>query len=214
MGKFVDLTGQRFGRLTVIERDLSIPHEKGVHWKCRCDCGNFKSVKTSNLTKEYRGIKSCGCLLAETRTKDDFHDSKLYKIYHQIKYRCYNKNASDYEYYGGRGITMCDEWLYDGYSFYVWALSSGYRDGLTVDRIDVNGNYSPDNCRWITMKEQSNNRRSNHTITYNGKTQSLAKWAEELGMSYTTLRCRLNQYHMSVDEAFTRPIKSNKNNTP
>lgn len=205
MTKLIDLTGQKFGRLTVIERDISVPKEKGVYWRCECDCGNYKSVKSGNLTTKNRGIKSCGCLLEEVRKKDSFHKSKLYKVYHQIKYRCYDRNATDYNYYGGRGITMCAEWLNNGYAFYEWAMASGYKDGLTIDRIDVNGNYEPDNCRWITMKEQSNNRRSNHFITYKGKTQSLKKWAEEYEIDYYKLKNRINQLHWNIEKALSTP---------
>ena len=198
--RLIDLTGQRFGRLIAVER---VQDRKGGYWLCKCVCGNSKIVKGSNLTKNHRGIKSCGCLLEELRTKDDFHSSKLYKIYHQIKYRCYNQNASDYKFYGGRGITVCDEWLNDCYAFYDWAMKNGYDDGLTIDRMDVNGNYEPSNCRWTTMKEQSNNRRSNRMITYNNKTQSMTKWSEETGIPYSTLRRRLNKYHWSIEKALT-----------
>ena len=202
MGRFVDLTGQKFGRLTVIERDINAPKNKGVMWVCLCECGNKKSVKTGNL--KTNGVQSCGCILNERRTKDDFHNSHLYKVYHAIKRRCYNERASDYEFYGGRGIGMCEEWLNDGYAFYYWSMANGYKDGLTIDRVDNSNDYSPDNCRWVDMKEQCNNRRSNHLITYNGKTQSLTKWSDDSGIGYHKLRYRIIN-GWDIEKAFNTP---------
>lgn len=139
--------------------------------------------------------------------------SRLNRIFRNMKQRCYNPNCKCYKDYGGRGITICDEWLsknrtHKGFnSFREWALSHGYQDGLTIDRIDNNKCYSPDNCRWVSMDIQCNNTRQNHYITYNGKTQSMKKWSEELGISYSVLRSRLNNYHWSVKEAFSTKIK-------
>ena len=133
-----------------------------------------------------------------------------------MKQRCYNPKHDHYKYYGARGITICDEWLNPeiihlgcrgrftkGYqAFKEWALENGYADNLTIDRIDVNGNYEPSNCRWITLKEQSNNTRRNHLVTYKGKTQTLTQWSEELGFNYNRVKMRLNKLHWSVEKAF------------
>ena len=144
--------------------------------------------------------------------------TRLSRIFNGLKVRCYNTKNKDYTLYGGRGIKLCDEWnnretVRDiegnntkGFlAFKKWALENGYTDNLTVDRIDVNGDYSPENCKWVTQKEQCNNKRNNHYITYNGKTQSLAEWARDLGIKRSTLSNRLNVYGWSVEKAFNHP---------
>ena len=140
-------------------------------------------------------------------------NSHLNKIFNGIKQRCYNVNYNRYNDYGGRGIKLCPEWnnrelvphnknTTKGFlAFKEWALNNGFSDHLTIDRIDVNKDYSPDNCRWITYKEQANNRRNNRCITYNGKTQTIAQWAEELNMNPRKLRSRL-RYGWSIEKAF------------
>lgn len=138
--------------------------------------------------------------------------NKLNRIYHCMLRRCYCPDNQNYKWYGARGITVCDEWvnpeMVDGrstkgwFSFRDWALSNGFENGLTIDRIDTNKGYSPDNCRWLSMKEQCNNRRSNHLITYKGKTQNLNQWCKELGLNYKNTEERINRFHWSVDKAF------------
>lgn len=127
---------------------------------------------------------------------------KLYEVWRNIKRRCYNPSHYAYEQYGGRGIKMCDEWS-DFERFYSWSLANGYEDGLSLDRIDNNGWYSPKNCRWSTWKEQGNNRRTNVLITFDGKTQSMAKWADEIGISRAALWGRLHRKKMPLDMALT-----------
>ena len=118
------------------------------------------------------------------------YKSRIYHTYKHMKQRCYNKNCKDYKNYGRRGIKICDEWLNKFMAFYNWAYDNGYADTLTIDRIDVNGNYEPSNCRWATQKQQSNNKRNNVLLTYNGKTQNMAQWAEELDINGGTVRMR------------------------
>lgn len=145
--------------------------------------------------------------------------SRLNCIYRSMKDRCYNKNSDVYKDYGGRGITICDEWnnrdkipelnnCTKGWiEFREWAINNGYSETLTIDRIDNNKGYSPENCRWVTMKEQCNNRRSNNTIAYKGETKNLIQWCTELNLPYDTIRARLRYYHWSVERAFETKIR-------
>ena len=124
-----------------------------------------------------------------------------------MKSRCYNKNDVHYPRWGGRGITVCSEWLLDFNNFKHWTENNGYRADLTIDRINNNSNYCPENCRWITVGEQNNNQRTNRMITYKGRTQNLKKWSVELKINYGTLLSRLDDSKWSVEKAFTTPVK-------
>lgn len=160
MSKINDLTGKKFGRLKVIEYYGSNKNGRAL-WLCKCDCGKTKSVLGNSLLC---GLTlSCGCYNKEKaqkrRTKHSLSYSKLYKVWNGMKTRCYNKNFIYYCNYGGRGITICYEWLNDFEIFYKWAISNGYEEGLTIDRINNDGNYEPNNCRWITRAEQNRNQR-------------------------------------------------------
>lgn len=213
MGRLIDLTGQRFGRLTVLGRDLSKTGD-AVFWNCKCDCGSIKSIVGSNL--RYGHTQSCGCLreatqasnfLSRDHTKKD--NPRLYSIWKSMQQRCYNTNHKAYQNYGGRGIQICDEWIGDsGFKNFVeWATDNGYCESLTIDRIDVNGNYSPQNCRWITHRENQNNTRHNRYIAYNGETKTLAQWAEIYGLRQCELKRRLDYLNLPIDIALT--MKSN-----
>ena len=186
-----DLTGKRFGRLVVLE---FVPNDKsGSFWKCMCDCGNIHTVYGSDLKNGH--TKSCGCI----NLKHGLTNTKLFSVWHGFKSRCYNKNTRSYKNYGGRGIKVCEEWRNDFMSFYNWAINNGYHDDLTLDRIDVDGNYCPDNCKWICSKEQHRNTRKNIFVEYQGKKMCLAEVAECSGISKHVLYQRYKSGKRSTD---------------
>lgn len=191
-GNIPDLAGKRFGKLAVIEL---VGTENGhALWRCRCDCGNEKITRTVLLTQGK--VKSCGCLhnealIERSRTHGE-SATPLYRVWATMRGRCMNPNHTSYKNYGARGISVCNEW--DEYeSFRDWANSNGYKKGLAIDRIDSNGNYTPENCRWITQAENNRNKRKMHVLTANGETHLLIDWAKITGTPRTTLynRARL-----------------------
>lgn len=132
---------------------------------------------------------------------------RLNRIYWKMKERCYNKTCVSYKYYGKKGVTVCKQWLDDYNTFKSWALENGYSDSLTLDRIDNAKGYTPSNCRWVTMKEQQNNRTNNQLITYKGKTQTLSQWSDELGISYNVVRLRYYNHKWDIDKVFETPVR-------
>lgn len=200
MGRFVDLTGNRYGRLTVISRAESKKRKTGgsrTMWNCQCDCGNIVVVDGDHLKSGHS--KSCGCITK----KHGMFGTRIYKIWDSMYQRCYNSNHAAYKDYGGRGITVCDEWLHNFQAFYEWSMSNGYADNLTIDRINVNGNYEPSNCRWATDIEQHNNTRKNRYIEFNGETHTMAEWARITGIKYATLASRIITKGWSIERALT-----------
>lgn len=174
MSKRIDLTGQHLGRWTVIEYAGNT--HNGAWWKCRCDCGTVRIVNGRKLRDGTS--KSCGCLRRELMSKHGASNTRLYGIWTNMKGRCNNPNAEGYKDYGGRGIQVCDEWAHDFSVFQEWAMSHGYQESLSIDRVDVDGNYCPENCRWASMKEQQNNKRTNVFCEIDGETRTLSQWAE------------------------------------
>lgn len=216
MAKKLDLTGQRFGRGVVIE---SAGHTNGsrarAQWLCQCDCGNTYIATTENLRAG--NTQSCGCLqkerAQEANLKHGQTDSRLYVIWCSMKERCYNSHDPQYHNYGERGIEICDEWKNNYPAFMEWANANGYdetapRGKCTIDRIDTNKGYSPDNCRWADMKTQMRNVRYNHYETYNGETLTIAEWAERYNILYSTLLPRINEFGYTIEEALTLPLHS------
>lgn len=207
MPKRTDLTGQRFGRLVVKSYAYTDSSKKAI-WVCMCDCGKNCEVRANDLLRGK--TNSCGCLKRDTRiTMNLTHGGKhtrLYNIWIAMLERTGNKNSSNYHNYGGRGIAVCEEWKNDFEQFRNWATSHGYREDLTIDRIDVNGDYCPENCRWATKKEQANGTRRNIKIEYKGQTLTLSQWAEKIGINRYTLRNRIFVYGWSVEEAFETPV--------
>lgn len=185
MPKLIDLTGQRFGRLTVVERAENYVAPNGrqaARWVCLCDCGNKTTVVGGDLRTGR--TKSCGCFEQESRylSRNIIHGgfgTKLYNVWRGMKKRCYNPKNKFFKDYGGRGITVCDEWRDDFAKFRDWAMANGYREDLSIDRIDNDKGYSPDNCKWATREEQGNNKRSNRAFLVNGKKKTMAELCRE-----------------------------------
>lgn len=180
----MDLTGQRFGRLVVLKFD-HVDSRGQAYWICKCDCGNARVVRAGHLRNG--ATQSCGCMKREkTSISNSTHhmsDTRLYDIWQGIKARTERPTNPAYRNYGGRGIKLCEEW-HDPYAFMEWANLNGYSEGLTIDRIDVNGNYEPSNCRWITRSEQCCNKRNTIRITLDGQTRTLVEWCNITGCSY------------------------------
>ncbi|MCL6479319.1 MAG: AP2 domain-containing protein [Peptococcaceae bacterium] len=211
MSRAIDMSGEKYGRLTCLQATGETTKNRSALWLCICDCGNMTIVSRDSLRKG--NTRSCGCLFREINRKKPLKHGltmnkerlRLYNIWSAMKARCQNPNNSTYHSYGGRGIKVCDEWL-EFKPFYEWAISNGYNDGLTIDRRDNNGNYEPSNYRWVTPKEQSKNTRRNHPISYNGQTKLLSEWSKELGIDIPLLIWRLRKW--GIEKALTTPIKS------
>lgn len=206
MGKKAeDLTGHRFGRIVVEARDFS--YKKAAYWICKCDCGNSTTVQSTHLRNG--ATQSCGCLNKENvRKRQTAHGSsrsRLYRTWQSMKDRCYREKHRQYKNYGGRGITVCDEWRDNYAAFEEWAIANGYHDDLTIERIEVNGNYEPSNCKWATNKEQQNNRRNNHFLSYAGKTQTIAQWAGETGLDWMVIYDRVRN-GWPTERILTEPL--------
>lgn len=191
MVAFIDLTGQTFGRLTVIKR-MDNSRNKKIIWLCKCRCGGEKIIDGANLRNG--DTQSCGCIkkerLVSQNTKHNQTFSPTHTTWRGMLERCRYKNNKRYDRYGGRGISVCKEW----YDFNNFIRDMGERpEGKTLDRIDLNGNYCKENCRWATLIEQANNRTNNHNLTYKGMTKTLKQLADIIGMDRHTIKNKLNQ---------------------
>lgn len=200
-GKYdINIIGKKYGMLTIIDEKppIKVSGKNKRIVLCRCDCGNTVETRLWYLGSGKK--KSCGCLKS---SQNGLGTTKLCKVWNGMHRRCENPRDKSYERYGGRGIKVCDAWSgKDGFmTFREWALSNGYKEGLTVDRIDVNGWYSPENCRWATYKEQNNNQTENHWVTYRGETHTISQWSDITGVSQNNIMQRLNKLNYSVGEA-------------
>ena len=211
--KLIDLLGQKFGRLLVLKRAEN--HGRETYWKCRCDCGNIKEINGAKLKNGH--TKSCGCLSKETTSEifktHGMSSTRLYRIYKKMYRRCYKPKTKWFENYGGRGITICQEWLGEqGFeNFAKWSMKNGYADNLSIDRKDNDKGYSPDNCRWASAKEQANNTRSTVFLTYKGETKSASEWSEITGIRQDTLTMR-KRNGWSDEECIEIPLNSRRGN--
>jgi len=200
-----DLTGKTFNRLTV---KRSVIVNRKTKWECECSCGKTTIVEGLALINGH--TKSCGCLhkdaMAERAKRAKtygFTRHRLYTCYYRMRRRCERPTDPSYPRYGGRGIKVCDEWKNDIMAFINWGIENGYQEGLSIDRIDNDGDYTPDNCRWADATTQSNNRRTNQYITFDGESHTYAEWGRITGISPLTIRSRIVDLGWSVEEALT-----------
>lgn len=215
MGVVADIAGQKFNRLTAIE-PVGRNKRNSVLWRCKCDCGNEIITTVSHLRSGH--TKSCGCLMRETSAinmhnitfKTGCSLERLYAVWSEMLLRCNKPANKAYKHYGGRGIKVCKEWQ-DYLVFKEWAYSHGYNENAkrhecTIDRIDVNGDYCPENCRWATNAEQSVNKQDTVYVELNGERMALSQAAEKLRMNYGTLNSRINKLHWPVEKALSTPV--------
>lgn len=213
MGRKLDLKGKKYNKLTAIE-EVGKDKSGTYRWLCKCDCGGTVIVKTSELKNGH--VKSCGCAKSEAakrRIKDTgfafcnsrkthgMSNTRIYRIWKDIKRRVKNPNRQNYKFYGARGITICQEWEESFEAFYEWAIKNGYEDNLEIDRIDNDKGYCPKNCHWVTRAENSNNKRTSRLVTYNGETRTVMEWSRFFNIPYTKLIYRLNM-GWSLEKAF------------
>lgn len=188
-GLFFD--GKKYGRLYV---KSSYRKNRHLYLKCLCDCGREKDIRADSVLK---GTVSCGCYQKEKMSKiskkHGMSKTKIYHVWQTMIQRCENPNTKSYKHYGGRGVTIYQEWLEDFVNFYNWAMENGYSDGLSIDRIDNDKGYFPDNCRWVSKVVQSNNTRRNKYLEYNKEIHTIAEWSRILNIPYYTLQSRIKR---------------------
>jgi len=211
MKKVIDITGRKYARLFVLKQEYK--NNRKVYWRCKCDCG--KEVIIAGERVKSGHTKSCGCLKLDfqanggARKTHGSSKTRLYAIWGGMIQRCYNPNKKKHKKdYQDRGITVCPEW-HNFEAFMDWALANGYSENLSIERIDNNKGYSPDNCKWADNKTQANNRRMCVNITFNGITQTIAQWAEEIGMKYHVLYQRLLK-GWDIESALLTPVGSRR----
>jgi hypothetical protein len=198
---FTDLTGQRFGRLVVIKRGQNLAARTGtVYYECQCDCGNIKTICRNGLKSG--DVKSCGCFRRETKLTHGQNNSITYSTWEHMKGRCFNTKNDSYNDYGGRGITVCEQWL----KFENFLSDMGERPSAdhSIERLDNDGNYEPGNCVWATIDKQSRNKRNNHLIEFRGVVMNELDWSVRLGMTSNAVGRRIKR-GWSVERALTTP---------
>jgi hypothetical protein len=207
-----DLTDMRFGRLICLQPVGRDPLTRCVMWLCQCDCGSQTTVRSQRLL--IGNTRSCGCLhrdqrieQCKSRATHGATRSSLHSRWMHIRERCHDPHSKAFKHYGGRGIRVCQEWREDFTSFRDWAMANGYRDDLTIERIDNDGNYEPGNCKWIPLADQGRNKRNNHILSHAGHTTYLSAWARELGINVGTLHSRIVQRGWPTDRALETPVR-------
>lgn len=205
MSKLIDLTGKKFGKLTVLKRAENNKHRQ-PQWLCKCDCGNETVVVGQKLRTGH--TKSCGCIVYEQKPRltHGMTSTPLFTRWIGMKSRCNNPKNKKYNRYGGRGIKVCDEWENDFMAFYNWAISNGFEESLSIDRIDNNKGYSPDNCRWATPRQQANNTRRNIIVERDGEKVTLSDLCRNLGLNYRLVLSRIES-GMTVEMAISKDFK-------
>lgn len=203
-----NLEGQKFKNFTVLELSEEKSERGTRKWRCQCICGNIRYILASELKRE-KGQKSCGCIaiknIRKARTTHGMSNTRLYSVWEGMKRRCMNSNSTNYKYYGGRGIKICEEWLkFEG--FMEWSLANGYDDKLSIDRIDGNRNYEPSNCRWTTKGVQANNRSNSIKLCHEGEYVPISFLADKYEIPNGTLRARVNA-GWSVEKSINTPLR-------
>lgn len=210
MCKFVDFSGKKFGRLLVLDKFKKIG--KYNFWLCKCDCGKLIWIRGNSFNNGH--ATSCGCSRRKYFIEKTVYKTALHSVWNNMKGRCYRKTDHNYRNYGNRGIEICDEWKDkdNGFkNFYNWAIKNGYKKGLSIDRIDNNGNYSPENCRWADMKTQNNNQRSTVRIKYNGIEKTLEEWSKIVKIPKRTIYKRIKEQNWDIESAFNKPVQDKFN---
>lgn len=214
----LNLTGRRFCRFTVIKPVRVIARNNTLRWLCRCDCGNERILLAGDLNSGH--AKSCGCYAREMAAKLQFRHghwsnkkaSPEWTAWNQMRQRCSNPKNSSFKRYGARGIVVCERWQkFENFLADMGPKPVGPKRFFSVERKNNNGNYEPSNCKWATQTEQSNNRRSNRIVSWNGVTKTVTQWASELGIKVQTLGYRIRDA-WPVEEAFTRPVRKYERN--
>lgn len=208
-----DLTGKTFSRLFVI--GVAETNTRRTYYYCKCECGKLKTVRSDSLIDGT--VRSCGCMKREQNLINIEHahthkqsGTRLYEIWQGMRARCYRSTDTRYHRYGGRGITMCDEWKNDFIAFYNWSNANGYSDLLSIDRVDNDGKYEPSNCKWSTMEEQCNNRETNIRITIGNTTKTLTQWCDIFRLEYSSIHARYVRNGFSgIDDLFS-PIRNGR----
>lgn len=214
MKTIIDITGNKYGRLTAIKE--SYKTKSDTYWLCKCDCGNYKNVRKCNLTGNV--TFSCGCLQKEAVSKvlktHGKSKTKIYKVWASMNQRCTNESYSEYKCYGGKGISVCNDWK-KFENFYKWAIENGYKEScekysISIDRINTNENYCPENCRFVNYKIQGRNKTNNHLININGNIKPLSEWCEIYNINSSTVRNRIARGWGEI-KALTSPVETKYN---
>ncbi len=207
------MLGAKYGRLTIIEElgiknivlKRGVSHKRAKYVKAKCECGETIEAKLAQLTS--LKTQSCGCLIKDSHKKHGLRYSPLYSVWSGMVQRCHNAKSESYKNYGGRGIFVCNEWREDFALFHEWANANGYKNSLQIDRIDNNNGYEAKNCRFVTPKENSNNRRNNRIICFNGESKTITQWAELHEMNVSVVKERFYQLNWDFRKALTTPVR-------